>query len=68
MVIDVRKCNAERKYTGELDFGFRGDESIIDIPLVCFSSPVRSHLFYELLADVSVVVTAVVLLPLVAAV
>ncbi len=57
MVIDVRKCNAERKYTGELNFGFRGDESLIDIPFVCFSSPVQAHLFYEILEDDSVEVS-----------
>ena len=54
MMIDVRKCNAERKYTGELNFEFEGDDSLIDIPFVCFSSPVRCRLRFEIYEDNSV--------------
>ena len=54
MVIDVRKCNAEGKYTGTLDFEFEGDESLIDIPFVTFASPVHAVLDYEIYEDNSV--------------
>ena len=54
MVIDVRKCNAERKYTGELHFEFAGDENLIDIPFVSFSSPVHADLRFDILEDDSV--------------
>ena len=54
MMIDVRKCNAERKYTGTLDFEFEGDASLIDIPFVSFSTPVHAVLDYEIFEDNSV--------------
>ena len=54
MMIDVRKCNAEGKYTGTLDFEFEGDASLIDIPFVSFSTPVHAVLDYELFEDNSV--------------
>ena len=54
MMIDVRKCNAEGKYTGTLDFEFEGDASLIDIPFVSFSTPVRAVLDYEVFEDNSV--------------
>ena len=53
-MIDVRKCNAEGKYTGTLDFEFEGDASLIDIPFVSFSTPVRAVLDYEIFEDNSV--------------
>ncbi len=54
MMIDVRKCNAEGKYAGTLDFEFEGDASLIDIPFVSFSTPVHAVLDYELFEDNSV--------------
>ena len=54
MMIDVRKCNAEGKYTGTLDFEFEGDTSLIDIPFVSFSTPVHAVLDYEIFEDNSV--------------
>lgn len=53
-MIDVRKCNAEGKYTGMLDFEFEGDASLIDIPFVSFSTPVHAVLDYEIFEDNSV--------------
>lgn len=53
-MIDVRKCNAEGKYTGTLDFEFEGDASLIDIPFVSFSTPVHAVLDYEIFEDNSV--------------
>ena len=54
MMIDVRKCNAEGKYTGTLDFEFEGDARLIDIPFVSFSTPVHAVLDYEIFEDNSV--------------
>ena len=54
MMIDVRKCNAEGKYTGTLDFEFEGEASLIDIPFVSFSTPVHAVLDYEIFEDNSV--------------
>ena len=53
-MIDVRKCNAEGKYTETLDFEFEGDASLIDIPFVSFSTPVHAVLDYEIFEDNSV--------------
>ena len=53
-MIDVRKCNAEGKYTGTLDFEFESDASLIDIPFVSFSTPVHAVLDYEIFEDNSV--------------
>lgn len=57
MKIDVRKCNAEKRYAGDLTLEFEGDDSLIDIPFVAFSSPVKADLHYEILEDDSVEVT-----------
>lgn len=54
MKLDVRKCNAERKYAGELVFQTEGDLSLIEIPFVTFASPVKAELHYEILEDDSV--------------
>lgn len=47
--LDVRRCNAEKKYAGELRFGFDPDPTLVDIPYVAFSSPVEADLHYEIL-------------------
>ncbi len=57
MTIDVRKLNVQKKYTGDLAFEFEGDESLLEIPYVAFSSPVKAELHYEILEDDSVEVT-----------
>lgn len=57
MKIDVRKCNAEHIYAGDLTFETEGDNSLIDIPYVRFASPVKAVLHYEILEDDSVEVT-----------
>lgn len=51
MVIDVRKLNAQKQYTGTLDFTIDGDKELIDIPFVEFASPVKITADYELFAD-----------------
>ena len=58
--IDVRRCNAEKNYAGELVFEFAGEEELLDIPYVAFSSPVEAKLHYEILEDDSVEVRGTV--------
>lgn len=55
--IDVRKLNAQKKYAGDLSFGYDEDDGLIDIPYVKFSSPVSVSLHYEILEDDSVEIT-----------
>lgn len=57
MKIDVRKCNAEHKYEGDLVFETEGDDSLIDIPYVAFSSRLKWLVHYEILEDDTVEVT-----------
>lgn len=51
MKIDVRKCNAEHKYSGDLVFSTEGDNSLIDIPYVTFSSPLEWAVHFDILED-----------------
>ena len=51
MVIDVRKLNAQKQYSGTLDFTVEGDKELIDIPFVEFATPVRIVADYELFSD-----------------
>ena len=54
MVIDVRKLNAQKKYVGHLEFEHEAPETLLDIPLVKFSSPVKVEVDYEIYEDDSV--------------
>lgn len=56
--LNVRRLSAEKKYSGKLMFSFEGDQQLIEIPYVSFSSPVRTELAYEILEDDSVEVKA----------
>ena len=47
--LDVRRCNAEKKYAGELSFAFEGDETLVEIPYVTIASPVTGTFRYEIL-------------------
>ena len=51
MIIDVRKLNAPKKYSGTLEFEYEAPENLIDIPFVKFSSPVKVEAEYELFED-----------------
>ena len=51
MIIDVRKLNAQKKYSGRLEFEYEAPENLIDIPFVKFSSPVKVEAEYELFED-----------------
>lgn len=51
MIIDVRKLNAQKKYSGTFEFEYEAPENLIDIPFVKFSSPVKIEAEYELFED-----------------
>ena len=51
MIIDIRKLNAQKKYSGELEFEYSAPESLIEIPFVRFSAPVKVAFTYELYED-----------------
>ena len=51
MIIDVRKLNAQKKYSGTLESEYEAPENLIDIPFVKFSSPVKVEAEYELFED-----------------
>ncbi len=51
MIIDVRKLNAQKKYSGTLEFEYEAPENLSDIPFVKFSSPVKVEAEYELFED-----------------
>lgn len=46
-----------RQYEGDLTFEFEGDNALIDIPTVTFSSPVTARLHYEIREDNCVEIT-----------
>jgi uncharacterized metal-binding protein YceD (DUF177 family) len=51
MIIDVRKLNAQKKYVGDMNFEYSAPDTLIDIPLVKFATPVRVDFEYELFED-----------------
>ena len=51
MIIDVRKLNAGKRYSGKLEFEYSATETLIDIPFVRFSAPVKVEAEYCLLED-----------------
>ncbi|MBQ8229568.1 MAG: DUF177 domain-containing protein [Clostridia bacterium] len=51
MIIDIRKLNAQKKYTGSMEFEYSAPETFIEIPLVKFASPVKVVFDYELFED-----------------
>ena len=51
MIIDVKKLNAQKKYSGHMEFEYSAPESLIEIPFVKFSSPVKIGFDYDLYED-----------------
>ncbi len=51
MVIDIRKLNAQKKYSGSMEFNYSAPESIIEIPFVKFKAPVKVLFDYDLYED-----------------
>ena len=51
MVIDIRKLNAQKLYSGSMEFSYAASEELIGIPFVKFSAPVQIYFDYELYED-----------------
>ena len=51
MIIDIRKLNAQKNYSGRMEFDYSAPETLIEIPLVKFSAPVKVEFTYELYED-----------------
>lgn len=51
MIIDVRKLNAQKKYSGRIEFEYDAPEDLIDIPFAKFSRPVKAEADFELFED-----------------
>ena len=51
MQIDIRKLNAQKKYSGSMEFECSVPETFIEIPFVKFSGPVKVKFDYELYED-----------------
>ena len=51
MIVDIRKLNAQKNYSGELEFEYSAPEELIEIPFVKFATPVKVRFSYELYED-----------------
>ena len=51
MIIDIRKLNAQKKYSGSMDFEYPAPETLIEIPFVKFVGPVKIEFEYDLYED-----------------
>ncbi len=51
MVIDIRKLNAQKKYSGRMEFTYSAPDTLIEIPFVKFGGQVKVIFDYELYED-----------------
>ncbi len=51
MVIDVRKLNAQKKYSGSMEFDYLAPQELIEIPFVRFDGEVKVVFDYDLYED-----------------
>lgn len=51
MILDVKKLNGLKRYSGEAEFSFQPPENLVDIPYVSFSGNAVAKIFYDLLQD-----------------
>ena len=51
MIVDIRKLNVQKKYSGHMEFAYDAPESLIEIPFTKFSTPVKVEFDYELYED-----------------
>ncbi|MBQ8685245.1 MAG: DUF177 domain-containing protein [Clostridia bacterium] len=54
MIIDIRKLNAQKSYSGSMEFEYSAPETLIEIPFVKFAAPVNIKFDYELYEDNSI--------------
>ncbi len=51
MVIDIRKLNAQKKYSGSMEFEYSAPDTLIEIPFVKFGGAVKVVFDYDLYED-----------------
>ena len=51
MTIDIRKLNAQKKYSGNMEFHYSAPETLIEIPFVRFVGEVKVVFDYDLFED-----------------
>ena len=51
MIIDIRKLNAQKKYSGEMQFEYLAPEDLISVPFTKFTGPVTVRFSYDLYDD-----------------
>ena len=51
MIVDIRKLNATKAYSGSMQFDYLPDDDLLDIPFVTFDGAVRVEIEYELFED-----------------
>ena len=51
MNVDIRKLNAQKNYSGEMEFEYSAPEELVEIPFVKFTTPVKVRFSYELYED-----------------
>ena len=54
LIFDIRKLNAQKKYSGSMEFTYSAPETLIEIPFTKFSAPVKVTFDYELYEDDSI--------------
>lgn len=51
MIINIRKLNAQKKYSGSMEFEYSAPDALIEIPFVKFVAPVKIAFEYDLYED-----------------
>ena len=51
MIIDVRKLNAQKRYSGSMEFEYSAPETLVEIPFVKFAAPIKVSFDYDLFED-----------------
>ena len=51
MIVDIRKLNVQKKYSGSMQLEYNAPESLIESPFTKFSTPVKVEFDYELYED-----------------
>ena len=51
MKIDIRKLNAQKCYSGEMEFSYEIPEELMSIPFVSFDGPAKITFLFELYED-----------------
>lgn len=56
MILDVKKLNGKKEFSGEAEFRFDPAEELADIPYVSFDGPAVAKIFYDIYEDGEVTV------------